>query len=554
MSETVLDFSTVCSLDAQIVAEENQICSGSCIELSALVNSCHPLVYSWNAGLPATAGPHQLCPESTTTINLTVTDLVTEEVVNKEFVIVVNPSNILNVPSEICENASPIQLIATAPGVWSGSGIQGNVFNPSLSGPGEIELTFQGPNCVDSLVYIVKPISLQNQAACPNAPAFNVLASPAGGIWSGDVSATGVFPPSPAGSYQVTYEVDGCTAQAVISVALLDLQSNVDTICQSIEVVELTATPQGGFWSGVGVLSASGIFRPELATPNQPNTVTYTAAGCSANISIYVVAANVDSLVSVCPSQSQLIPDATPVPSGGVWTSPFNVIIDPSSGLINPAALQGLETAFMVYVPGNGCFDTLYLQVSVTEIAQDYLGVCLGDNALQLDTELFPGLSPEIGIWTGSGVVGNAISGYSLNVASLTTGEFEITYSANGCTDNLTVGVWISDLPNTNFSFCLEDEAVELIPGLFCNSCSGPQASWQGEGIIDNTLGVFDPGVSGIGEFHPVWSSPAGCTDSVSVVVVAPEIPEITGLFESYCSGNQFVTFGATPAGGELLG
>ena len=554
VTETALDFNTTCALDAQIVTEQNQICAGTCIELSAIVNSCHALVYSWSGGLLGTAGPHQLCPDSTTTISLTVTDLVTLEVVTRELVITVNPSNILNVPEEVCQNATPIQLITSTTGVWSGPGVQGNLFNPALSGPGEIALSFQGPLCSDTIVYTVNPISLNDQAACPNAPAFQVVSSPAGGVWSGDVSATGVFSPSPAGSYQVTYEVEGCSAQAIISVANLDLQSNVDTICQSVEVVELTATPTGGFWSGVGVLDASGIFRPELASPNQANTVTYTASGCSSNISIFVVAANVDSLVSVCPSQSPLIPDATPIPGGGVWSSPFDLILDPSSGLINPSALEGLETAYMVYVPGNGCFDTLYLQVSVTDIPEDYLGVCLGEDALALNEELFPGLSPANGIWTGTGVQGNAISGYSLNVASLNAGEYEITYSANGCTDNLTLGVWISDLPNTDFSFCLGDTLEELIPGLFCSTCVGPQASWQGAGIIDNTLGIFDPDISGIGVFHPVWISPAGCSDSVSVTVLSPETPVISGLFDSYCSGNQLVSFTATPAGGQLLG
>ena len=556
ISETVLDFNTTCALDAQIVANQNQICAGTCVEISALVNSCHPLIYSWNNGLPATAGPHVICPDSTLTIQLSVTDLVTSEVVSEEFVITVNPSNILNTPSEICENADPVQLIASTGGTWSGPGVQGSIFDPSLSGPGEIELTFEGPNCSDSIVYSVLPISLENQAACPNAPAFSVAASPAGGVWSGDVSATGVFSPSPAGAYQVMYEAgNGCVAQAIISVANLDLQSNIDTVCQSVELVELVATPAGGLWSGVGVMNASGLFRPELANPNQANTVTYTAQGCSSNISIFVIAANVDSLVSVCPSQSQLIPDATPIPSGGVWTSPYDLlIIDANSGIINPNSLQGLETAFMVYVPGNGCFDTLYLQVSVTDIPEEYLAVCLGDAAVPLDANRFPGLTPENGIWTGNSVVGNAITGYSLNVASLSPGEFDLTYSANGCTDNLTIGVWVNDLPNTDFSFCLGDSAIELIPGLFCNSCVGPQASWQGSGIIDNALGVFDPEVAGTGEFHPVWTNPAGCSDSVNVTVLSPEIPVISGLFDSYCSGNQQVSFSASPEGGNLIG
>ena len=554
ISETTFDFNTTCPLDAQILTSQNQVCAGSCIELTTNVNTCHPLVYSWNYGIPATAGPHVFCPDSTSTIQLTVTDLTTLEVVTEQIIITVAPNSILSAPEEICQNSPAIDLLTSTNGSWTGPGIQGNTFNPSVSGPGEIELFFEGPNCIESIVYTVKAISLQNQAACPNAPAFSILASPAGGVWSGDVPSTGIFPPSLAGNYNVSYEVNGCLAEATIAVANLDLTSNIDTVCQSVEVVELTAIPPGGLWSGAGVISASGIFRPELANANLANTVTYTAAGCSSNIAIFVVGANVDSLVSVCPSQSPLIPDATPIPPGGVWTSPYGVILDPSSGLINPAVLEGLTDAFMVYVPGNGCFDTLSLQISVTDIPQDYIGACFGDDPLQLDNTLFPGLSPANGIWTGTGVTGNAINGFDLNVASLTQGEYDITYSANGCTDTFTLGVWLNNLPNPTISLCVGDSAQELIPGLFCNTCSGPQASWQGTGIIDNTLGIFNPQISGAGQFYPVWSNPGGCVDSVLVTVVEPELPVISGLQENYCSGNQLVNYSASPSGGQLVG
>lgn len=554
VSETAFDFNTTCPLDVQIIGNQNQVCAGSCIELTTKVNSCHPLIYSWNYGLPATAGPHLFCPDSTSTINLTVTDLTTLEVVTEQIIVSVAPTAILSIPEEICQNAPAINLLTSVNGAWTGPGIQGNSFNPSIAGPGDIELFFDGPNCTESITYTVKAISIQDQAACPNAPAFPIVAAPAGGAWSGDVPATGIFPPSLAGNYNVVYEVNGCLGEATISVANLDLTSNIDTVCQSVEVVELSAIPPGGSWSGAGVISASGIFRPELANANFANTVTYTAAGCSSNISIFVIGANVDSLVSVCPSQSPLIPDATPIPPGGEWTSPFGVILDPSSGLINPAVLGGLTEAFMVYVPGNGCFDTLSLQISVTDIPQDYIGACLGDSPLQLNSTLFPGLSPTNGIWAGSGVTGNSINGFNLNVASLSQGEYDITYSANGCTDTFTLGVWLNNLPNPTISLCVGDSAQELIPGLFCNTCSGPQATWQGPGIIDNTIGIFDPQISGAGQFYPVWTNPGGCSDSVLVTVVEPELPVVSGLQENYCSGNQLVTYTATPSGGQLAG
>jgi hypothetical protein len=51
------------------------VCQGECVELRALAqDGIAPLTYGWDRGLPATPGPHRVCPDVTTTFSVLVQD------------------------------------------------------------------------------------------------------------------------------------------------------------------------------------------------------------------------------------------------------------------------------------------------------------------------------------------------------------------------------------------------------------------------------------------------------------------------------------------------
>ncbi|MEZ4887318.1 MAG: PKD domain-containing protein [Chitinophagales bacterium] len=120
---------------------------------------------------------------------------------------------------EICKNGNVLILSGFSPegGTWSGSpAISGNEFDPSLSTAEDITLTYsigEGSCLVqDTKVITVHPIPVltipNNMSICLNEGAVDLSASPEGGTWSGEGitnSTTGIFTPTSAGNFEITY-------------------------------------------------------------------------------------------------------------------------------------------------------------------------------------------------------------------------------------------------------------------------------------------------------------------------------------------------------------
>lgn len=55
--------------------QADTVCLGNCTNLEVTaIAGCSPLTYTWDNGLPATAGPHNVCPTVTTTYRVTITE------------------------------------------------------------------------------------------------------------------------------------------------------------------------------------------------------------------------------------------------------------------------------------------------------------------------------------------------------------------------------------------------------------------------------------------------------------------------------------------------
>ena len=115
-------------------------------------------------------------------------------------------------------------------------------------------------------------------------------ASPLGGVWSGAVSADGIFDPAVGpGFHEVQYaytDAKGCSASDQILIEVSQVQvpciasiTPIPPVEVGTSPIQLSASPSGGFWTGP--ISAEGIFDPGNCSGEYLVIYTYTdGASC----------------------------------------------------------------------------------------------------------------------------------------------------------------------------------------------------------------------------------------------------------------------------------
>lgn len=153
-----------------------------------------------------------------------------------------------------------------------------------------------------SVIVTVKPLPNTNAGndttVCNSASTVQLQGTPAGGTWSGNpnISATGLFNAAAAGvgSYQVYYNgtLNGCNKldSAIINVIVptIPTTGNDTTVCQNGAAFLVTASPNGGTWTGTPLINSSGLFNPSVAGTY---TVTYNlgAGTCLNSVSKQII-------------------------------------------------------------------------------------------------------------------------------------------------------------------------------------------------------------------------------------------------------------------------
>lgn len=541
-----------CGVNATIVSDTPTICPGSCAAIQANVLGCSDFTYAWNNGLPSTAGPHVVCPTVTTTYAVTITEVSTGNTTTKSFTLVVENINLITLDQTVCQSVDDIILQASGVGEWSGPGVvEGtNLFDPDNAEDGLNYVYFETQNCIDSVAITVIPIQTQEiTAACPGTAPFQLGATPAGGTWSGPfTTVSGLFDPSVAGSYEVTYTLGSCTDIMVVNVDLIGGPFTLDPICQSVWFDTLSFSPVGGSWTGNGIINSfSGIYAPQDMVAGN-NQFTYTINGCNQIFDIFIKEIQIgDRLQSTCPQQPSLfLYDSNPIPAGGVWSG-FG-ITNNSTGLFNPALLANNQTSTVLYTAPNGCVDTTFVFNVQTLVTASHLNFCLTDPAVDLNQDVVGVVLPSTGTWLGAGISQPTPGNWQFTPATAGVGSFTIYYSSNTCQDSVVVKVFPPALEVTQLDFCSTDAPVVLQSNLISGG------TWSGNGITDTATGLFDPSVAEPGDFYVYWQSPAGCNDSIAITVEQFQEAAFAGLLPGYCVQDQTVNFSATPNGGILSG
>ena len=475
----------------------------------------------------------------------------------------------LTQPNPLCVSDNPLDLNNyddnSLPGTWSGIGVTGTNFDPSVSGAGTFTITYTPSGActqVATLDIVVNPDNIPVLTTpppiCATDPAFSLIPYQDinyTGTWSGlGVMGGNTFSPSAVipGNYVLTFSAIGaCVADATIMVTVIPAATPVLTsfgpLCDNDAVVDLTLYDDDAFtgtWSGLGV--AANIFDPSVAGAGNI-TLTFTpSGGCGAPASIDVVinAAPVLSLTTpaaLC--AGALAFDLTPFasPTGGSWAGPgvAGTAFDPANGNIG--------ANWLVYsLSQNGCTTTDSIKVVVNPNSDPILttppALCASSGLIDLSPYEDPNFA---GQWLGSGVV----LGSQFDPAGFAGQTVTITFDPDGnCGNTADVNITVYPYVSINLVY-----GIQTISALNCNAPfdlniwlsdanGNPLANpvWSGGGFVD-ALGLFTPSGLSPGNYTAtclVTDPISGCSASMDLYIQINEVLPLLVTGTTICAND----------------
>lgn len=417
------------------------------------------------------------------------------------------PDVVIESTDAVCSNSSLIDLnVSTSGGSWSGEGIVNalnGIFDPGLVSDGSAVISYQiGGVCpaadtiqIEVVPFVPLALSVSEDQVCVTHDPVEIVPNLPGGTWSGEgISADGIFDPSLAGvgEWEVMYSYEQvCSDQAVVSFSVDDpfLQIQpVSPVCFDDPSFELVEFPQGGVWSGTGIVNqTTGVFNPNsIGQPGSYSVYYQIDNACHPIDSITVVLADypvLDLLIpqGVCPDAASFTLEAN-IP-GGEWSG--DGVTGSSSASFDPSVAQ-IGTNTIIYSVDGVCDVTLSEDIVVynpptIEASQD-TAVCPGDvasmwagGAVQYSWQPTDGLNQS----NGNEVLANP----DQTIVYTVTG-----YSEQGCSGQNDIQVVVFPAPqivvNGPFGICQEESVQLLASGL-------ASYTWSGEGL--NAYDVSDP-------------------------------------------------------------
>ena len=180
----------------------------------------------------------------------------------------------------VCSSDAPFVLeSASSGGTWSGPGVSGNIFDPSVPGAGNHTVTYtitDENGCTDSdatIITVATPDATITpvDTLCNDSPSVILEAIDLGGIWSGPGVVGNTFNPLIAGTgdHLIRYSIENADCRDLDSTVITVMPvptiiiENPGTLYINTEAITLNALPENGIWSGPGV--SGNIFDPDLA-------------------------------------------------------------------------------------------------------------------------------------------------------------------------------------------------------------------------------------------------------------------------------------------------
>lgn len=302
--------------------------------------------------------------------------------------ITVNPAPTVSLASfsAVCLNAGAQTLSGGSPagGTYSGPGVSGTAFDPSVAGAGNHTITYtytDAAGCSGSAtntwrVNALPTVTLATLPnVCSNTPTLSLTGgSPAGGTYSGTGVSGNTFNPAVSGNgtFAITYtytDNNGCTNSAqrniTVNAAPTVTFSALSPTCLNASPVTLSGgSPAGGTYVGTGV--TGGQFNPSVGIGTYSIQYLYTDNnGCTGSASQTMHVNPLPNVaLSALPAQCSNSAPLTltgGAPAGGTYSG-----AGVASGVFNPAVSgNGTFNITYTYTDNNGCTNSAQRPITV---------------------------------------------------------------------------------------------------------------------------------------------------------------------------------------------
>lgn len=454
--------------------------------------------------------------------------------------ITVNPLPVVSAGtySSVCIDAADVVLSGSpAGGTFTGTGVTGNNFDPSV-GTQTLTYTYtNGNGCTNSAttsITVISPSSINPGTyapVCTSTPTVALVGTPAGGTFTGTGVTGNTFNTS-SGTQVITYayyDANGCGGTATTTITVNPLPTvnagSYAAVCQDAVNVNLAGIPTGGTFSGTGV--SGNTFDPSSGT--QTLTYNYTDAnGCSNSATTTITVnpmptVNAGTYSAVCIDAPDVVLIGTP--AGGTFsgTGVSGSAFDPSSGTQNVT---------YSYTNAQGCTGSATGTIVVNPlpliIAGEDQTVCVGTMVT---------LSGSGGVsysWDNGGINGQPFmpaNGVTVFTVSGT--------DANGCVNSDEVNISVLQVPVTSVSADVV-QGTPVLSVIFTNSSVGATTySWDfGNGQVANVSNLNNQSSSytNVGNYQVILVASNGVCESsdtllITVIPLPPPAVHVPNVF-----------------------
>ncbi|MBN8703017.1 MAG: PKD domain-containing protein [Bacteroidetes bacterium] len=322
-------------------------------------------------------------------VNLTVTNMCGNSSSQNRNVSVVTPTTTFTglAASAYCANDNSLYLLTGIPamGTFTGSGIAGSNFNPSVSGAGQHAIVYDYVNSLGCSASSMQTATVNvpptadagmNAAVCAGGNAQLQASGGGNYLWSPSTGLdfTNISNPSASPSANTTYTVsvsDGiCSSTDTVLVSIAAaLTANAglgDTICTN-QTIQLMGTGGGNYaWSPSTGLSNDSIANP-IASPTVTTVYVLTVySGACTNMDTVVVTVGGTNVTFAPTTNTVCLSVSSLTLSGGLPTGGMYIGTGVSNGVFSPSvAGVGLHTIWYSYTSALGCVDSTSATITV---------------------------------------------------------------------------------------------------------------------------------------------------------------------------------------------